>query len=574
MAVIHDVMPAFLLLQPGSLADARKLLEQQGPDAWILAGGLDSFDWLKDRMRKPKAVIDLSGVQELKGVRTTSDGIEIGAMTTLTDVANHPLIQQKYHVLAEAAEAVASPQIRNQATIGGNVSQDARCWYYRAGWPCYRAGGNICYADTPDGRNREHAILHAERCVAVNPSDTAPALIALDARFVLQTAKGERVISAEDYFVGPDIDITRLTILRPGDLLSSIRIPATWAGAQFYFEKIRDRQVWDFPLLNVASAITLSGDRIERIRIAVNAVAARPLRLASVERAVTGKPRSAATGEMAGNLAVQGCRSVAVQQLQDPAHAKSGEASHRRRTGGNMDVLEWAIDPWGHRVPIHIAWFLIQVAFVSAVAFLIVHAAYVRFFAGEKQWSGTTAPEVVAAIPERVPRHSLVARAFHWLMAASMLTLLFTAFLPKVGVEFDWVTLHWIAGTVLAASVVFHIIHASFWLDFWAIWPDKTDIVDAMRRLRRFFGQAVPAPRRFAKYPFENKGFHGAIIAAGTLGHRHRRLHDVSGANDFLPPQSVSLHRCDVGMDVRASRPRGRGTDRARHDSRLLRPAS
>jgi xanthine dehydrogenase YagS FAD-binding subunit len=186
------------------------------------------------------------------------------------------------------------------------VSQDARCWYYRAGWPCYRAGGNICYADTPGGRNREHAILHAERCVAVNPSDTAPALIALDAKFVLQTPKGERVINAEDYFVGPDIDITRLTILRPGDLLSSIRIPSTWAGARFYFEKIRDRQVWDFPLLNVASAIALSGDRIERIRIAVNAVAARPLRLPSVERAVTGRPRNAATGEMAGNLAVQG----------------------------------------------------------------------------------------------------------------------------------------------------------------------------------------------------------------------------------------------------------------------------
>jgi cytochrome b subunit of formate dehydrogenase len=180
-----------------------------------------------------------------------------------------------------------------------------------------------------------------------------------------------------------------------------------------------------------------------------------------------------------------------------------------------VDVLEWAIDPWGHRVPIHIAWFLIQVALVSAVAFLIVHAAYVRFFAGEKQWSGTTAPDVAAAIPERVPRHSRVARGFHWLMAASMLTLLFTAFLPKVGVEFDWVTIHWIAGTVLTASVVFHIIHASFWLDFWAIWPDKTDMVDAIRRLRRFFGQPVPAPRRFAKYPFENKGFHASVIAAG-----------------------------------------------------------
>src|SRR4029450_11695274 len=184
MAVIHDVMPAFLLLQPGSLADAQKLLEREGPDAWILAGGLDSFDWLKDRMRKPKAVIDLSGVQELKGVRSTADGIEIGAMTTLTEVANHPLIQEKYQLLARAADAVASPQSRTQATIGGNVSQDARCWYYRAGWPCYRAGGNICYADTPDGRNREHAILHAQRCVAVNPSGTAPALIALDAKFV------------------------------------------------------------------------------------------------------------------------------------------------------------------------------------------------------------------------------------------------------------------------------------------------------------------------------------------------------------------------------------------------------
>jgi xanthine dehydrogenase YagS FAD-binding subunit len=306
MAVIHDVMPAFQLLQPNSLAEARKLLEQQGHDGWILAGGLDSFDWLKDRVKKPKAVIDLSGVQELKGVRRTADSIEIGAMTTLTDVVNDPLVKDQYQLLARAAEAVASPQIRNQATIGGNVSQDARCWYYRAGWPCYRAGGNICYADTPDGRNREHAILHAERCVAVNPSDTAPALIALDAKFVLQTARGERVIDAEDYFVGPDIDITRLNVLRPGDLLSSIRIPATWAGAQFHFEKIRDRQVWDFPLLNVASAIKLSGDRIERIRIVVNAVAARPLRLAAVERAVTGKPRSDATVEMAGRLAVQG----------------------------------------------------------------------------------------------------------------------------------------------------------------------------------------------------------------------------------------------------------------------------
>jgi xanthine dehydrogenase YagS FAD-binding subunit len=310
MAVIRDVMSAFELYQPSSVADAQKLLEQHGQDAWVLAGGLDSFDWLKDRIRKPRAVVDLSGIEELRGIRTTSDGLEIGAMTTLTEVVNHPIIQQKYGLLAQAAEVVASPQIRNQGTIGGNVSQDTRCWYYRAGWPCYRAGGNICYADTPEGRNREHAILHAERCVAVNPSDTAPALIALDAKFVVRTPKGERVIDAEDYFVGPDIDITRLHVLQPGDLLTAIRIPSNWAGAQFYFEKVRDRNVWDFPLLNVASALATSratsGDSIERIRIAVNAAAARPLRLKAVEDAVRGKPRNQATAEMAGKLAVEG----------------------------------------------------------------------------------------------------------------------------------------------------------------------------------------------------------------------------------------------------------------------------
>jgi xanthine dehydrogenase YagS FAD-binding subunit len=306
MAVIRDVMPAFELVQPSSITDAQRVLEQQGDKGWVLAGGMDSFDWLKDRIKKPKVVVDLSGIGELKGVRSTADGIEIGAMTTLTEVVQHPVIREKYKLLAESAELVASPQIRNQGTLGGNVSQDARCWYYRAGWPCYRAGGNICYADTPEGRNREHAILHADRCVAVNPSDSAPALIALDAKFVIRTSKGERVVDAEDYFIGPQIDITRLHILKPGDLLTAIRIPSTWAGSQFYFEKVRDRNVWDFPLLNVASAMMVSTGSIERMRIAVNGAAARPLRLKVVEDAVRGKPPNPATGEMAGKLAVQG----------------------------------------------------------------------------------------------------------------------------------------------------------------------------------------------------------------------------------------------------------------------------
>src|ERR1700692_4206606 len=306
MAVIHDVIPAFELFQPTSVDDALALQARHGAKAWVLPGALDSFDWFKDRIKRPEVVIDLSQVRELRGVRPAGDGLEIGAMTTLTEVVRHPVIREKFSILPNAAEAAASPQIRNQGTIGGNVSQDARCWYYRGGWPCYRAGGNICYADTPTGLNREHAILDANRCVAVNPSDTAPALIALDAKFVIRTPKGERVVDAENYFIGPGTDITKMTILQPGDLLTSIRIPSTWAGAPFYFEKVRDRAVWDFALVNVAAAMLMSGGAIQRIRLAVNGVAAHPVRLTAVEAAVVGKPRNEETAEMAGALAIRG----------------------------------------------------------------------------------------------------------------------------------------------------------------------------------------------------------------------------------------------------------------------------
>jgi len=308
MAVIRDVMPAFELFQPTSVDAALELLDRHGSSAWVLAGGLDSFDWLKDRIKRPSVVVDLSAIAELKGVQTKGDGLEIGAMTTLTEVVRHQAVQARYSILMKAAEAAASPQIRNQGTIGGNVSQDTRCWYYRAGWSCYRAGGNICYADTPEAINREHAILEADRCVAVNPSDTAPALIALDAQMVVRRGEQERVIAAEDYFVGPSIDITRMTALEPGDLLTAIRIPGTWAGSRFYFEKIRDRNVWDFALVSVASAMVAQGGTIQRMRVVVNGVAARPLRLRAVEDAVTGKPANEATARAAAELAIAGAQ--------------------------------------------------------------------------------------------------------------------------------------------------------------------------------------------------------------------------------------------------------------------------
>jgi cytochrome b subunit of formate dehydrogenase len=180
-----------------------------------------------------------------------------------------------------------------------------------------------------------------------------------------------------------------------------------------------------------------------------------------------------------------------------------------------MGIVEWATSPWGQDIPIHILWYLIWVSAIAGLIFLVVHAIWARYFAKEEVFADSVAPVDKASLPERIERHSLAARLFHWIMAAAMFALLITAFLPKVGVKFAWVTYHWIAGIVLIAAIIFHIIHASFFMDFWSIWPDKEDIEDAGRRLRLALGQSAPLPRRFAKYPLENKMYHGVIVLTG-----------------------------------------------------------
>jgi cytochrome b subunit of formate dehydrogenase len=184
-----------------------------------------------------------------------------------------------------------------------------------------------------------------------------------------------------------------------------------------------------------------------------------------------------------------------------------------------LNLIEWALNPWGQEVPIHIGWSLLWVSAIGGLLFLIVHAIYVRYFAkpvtAHSGGVAATASAVAAQVPERVDRHSLGARLFHFIMAIAMFALLLTAFLPKVGVRFAWVTYHWIAGVVFTISIVYHIFHASFWLDFWSIWPDKEDVEDASRRIKRAMGQSAPAPRKFAKYPLENKLYHLVVMLAG-----------------------------------------------------------
>jgi xanthine dehydrogenase YagS FAD-binding subunit len=306
--IVKDMMPSFELYQPASLDDALELADRFGADGWVMAGGNDSLAWFKDRVKRPQAVIDITGIAELKGVRETADGVEIGALTTLTEIERHPLIRERYRLLADAARKVASPQIRNNGTIGGNVAQDARCWYYRYGLPCYRAGGNTCYADTPEAMNREHALFDADRCVAVTPSDTAPALVVLEAEMQLRSAGGERTVSAEDFFIGPSVDITRMISREPGEILTAIRIPGTWAGARFYFEKVADRESWDFPLVNVAAAIVDDGEVVERARVACGGVACTPRLLAVVDEVVRGKAVDEQLAQLAGQSVTRGAR--------------------------------------------------------------------------------------------------------------------------------------------------------------------------------------------------------------------------------------------------------------------------
>ncbi|MBT3916630.1 MAG: xanthine dehydrogenase family protein subunit M [Rhodospirillaceae bacterium] len=316
--MLRDMMSTFELQQPSSVADALAILKKAGKDSWVMAGGNDSLTWFKDRVKQPKTVVDISGIGELKGIREGANGVEIGSLTSLTEIVNNKTIKAKFALLSDSAAKVASPQIRNTGTIGGNVAQDTRCWYYRGGLPCYRAGGNTCYADTPTAMNREHTLFNANRCVAVSPSDIAPALVALDAKMVIQSSGGTKVVDAEKFFVGPAVDILNMTILKHGDILTAIRIPNTWANATFYFEKVADREVWDFPLVNVAAAMKVSGGTISDMRIAVGGVEAVPKRLQVVEDLAKGQKKNIDVAKLAAKASVRGAKPLNFNHFKIP----------------------------------------------------------------------------------------------------------------------------------------------------------------------------------------------------------------------------------------------------------------
>ncbi len=315
---MSDVMHNFELYQPDSVQGASDLLGEFD-DAWIIAGGKDSLGWFKDRVKQPSVVVDVGGIAELAGIDETEDGgLYIGAATTLTDIIDNTLVRERYPLLALSASKVASPQIRNAGTIGGNVSQDTRCVYYRSGFPCYRASGNTCYANTPTAMNRDHALFEVSRCVAVTPSDTAPSMVALGAVMVIRRDGEDIEVPASEYFIGPEIDITRMTILEHGDILLGIRLPGAWAGARHYFEKAADRNTWDFALVSITMAAKMSGNAIEDVALVCGGVQCTPRRMTEVEDVIRGEAPSQELETLVRRVASRGAQPLNFNHFKIP----------------------------------------------------------------------------------------------------------------------------------------------------------------------------------------------------------------------------------------------------------------
>ncbi len=297
------MLPNFTYVRPASLGDAIK--ELASPEASVHAGGTDLLGCLRDGVFSAKKVVSLQGLAELRGIGPVAGGgLRIGALATLAEVASHAEILKTYSALAQAAASAASPQLRNQGTLGGNVCQRPRCWYFRGDFKCLRKGGETCFA--PNGENEYHAIFGGAGCYAVSPSDTAPALIALDARARIMGPKGNRLVPFDKFFLAPIESMTKETVLEPGEILTDILLPQAPAGLRSYYRKARVRQAFDFALAGAAVAIRMGAGKVDWARVVLSGVAPIPWRAADTEKALLGKPLDAARAAAVAAVASAG----------------------------------------------------------------------------------------------------------------------------------------------------------------------------------------------------------------------------------------------------------------------------
>lgn len=306
-------MKAFTNANPRDVAHAVSLLaqaKQQQNTVAIAGGGSDLLGMMKERLVTPDVLVSLKSIKGLDQVKAApGGGVTIGGLTTLDAVASHPQIRERYAVLAEAAGSVATPQIRNVATLAGNVCQRPWCWYYRNGFTCLKNGGTTCFSVA--GENEFHAIFGGGPSYIVHPSDAAPALVALGAAFRIAGPAGERTVPAAEFFALPTVDAARENVLKDGELLTSIALPAPVKGARSAYHKVLDREAWTHAVVSAAVVLEMDRDTCRAARIVLGGVAPIPWRLPAVEQMLAGRRLTPELAAKAGEAAIAGARPLA-----------------------------------------------------------------------------------------------------------------------------------------------------------------------------------------------------------------------------------------------------------------------
>ena len=297
-------MNRFEFARPTSIAEALDLVAHQ-PGSVFMAGGIDLLDHLKEHLSEPPRIVDLKAIPGMNSIAEETDGsFRIGPLVTLAQVSAHPILRPTHTALAEACGEAASPQIRNVATIGGNLLQRPRCWYYRLeSYRCLKKGGDICFA--VGGENKYHRIFGDGPCNAPHPSNAAVALVALGASLTFTGRQGTRTVSAERFFASPGSDPQRENTLSPGEILSGITVAAA-PRLRSTYTSIRERAAFDWPLVSAAAALRIEAGIVREARIVLGAVATRPWRSAAAERALVGRSLREATAEAVAQAAVAG----------------------------------------------------------------------------------------------------------------------------------------------------------------------------------------------------------------------------------------------------------------------------
>ena len=287
-------MKPFEYVKVTSVAQTMSLLSKHQEKAAVLAGGSDLLGIMKDRVEGPKlkmpqSLIDIKGIKDLNYLKEQKGGVKIGATATLADIASSSLVAEKLPLLVQAVNQVGVPQIRNVGTLAGNLCQRPRCWYFRRSVfkDCLRKGGGNCFA--VDGENQYHAIIGTGGCCMVYPSDLAPALIALNARVEIATPKGNRMVPVEQFYVRPEKNVLRETVLAPQEMVVAVEIPFPAASSKGIFLKVKERQAFDFAVVSVAVNLTLKNNVVTDSRIAFGGIAPFPLRSTKAEAALKGR---------------------------------------------------------------------------------------------------------------------------------------------------------------------------------------------------------------------------------------------------------------------------------------------